>query len=231
MKKLLDVGCGSGGYINLSYYKKLEQEYKIYGIDFLKKNIRSIEKRYPQGSFKLGDVHVIPFPDKSFDAVLARHVLEHVYDIKKTIKEIKRICKKNAEVFIAIPHPRFEHVMMHIVPHYMKKRHHHERIFNRDEFIKMLAREGFRIEKITNDKWPIFVLDLFFGLLARISKKVKMQEQTGIFIVGENDYTQKNKLDFLYRYFYLLINVFNNLFPFMNRIIPFEIKLQAKYEK
>ncbi len=32
MKKLLDVGCGSGGYINLSYYKELEKEYRIYGI-------------------------------------------------------------------------------------------------------------------------------------------------------------------------------------------------------
>lgn len=231
MKKLLDVGCGSGGYINLSCYKELEKEYKIYGIDFLEENIISIKKRYPQGSFKFGDAHAIPFPEKSFDAVLARHVLEHVYDIKKTIKEIKRICKNNAEIFIAVPHPRFEHVMMHIIPHYLKKGHHHERIFNKDEFCKMLVQEGFKIEKITNDKWPIFILDLFFGFFASISKKVRMQDQTGIFVVGENDYTQKNKLDFFYQYLYLLINAFNNLLPFMNIIIPFEINVQAKYEK
>ena len=129
MKKLLDVGCGSGGYINLSYYKKLEQDYKIYGIDFLKKNIHSIEKRYPGGFFRVGDIHNLPFKYNSFDAILARHVLEHVYDIEKTIREIKRVCKKNAEIFIAVPHPRFEHVMMHLVPHYMKKGHHHERNF------------------------------------------------------------------------------------------------------
>lgn len=231
MKKLLDVGCGSGGYINLSYYKELEKEYRIYGIDFLEENIISIKKRYPGGSFRVGDVHNLPFKDNSFDAILARHVLEHVYNIEKTIREIKRVCKKNALLFVAVPHPRFEHVMMYLIPHYMKKKHHHERIFNKDEFVKMLVREGFKIEKITNDKWPIFILDLFFGFLTSISKKVRMKEQTGIFVVGENDYTQKNKLDFLYKYFYLLINAFNSFLPFMNIIIPFEINVQAKYEK
>lgn len=42
--------------------------------------------------------------DNTFDEVYASHVLEHVGDLTKTMKELHRICKKRARIVIRVPH-------------------------------------------------------------------------------------------------------------------------------
>ncbi len=83
MKKL-NLGCGKDikkGYVNLDYIK-------LPGIDV----VHDIEK-FPW-----------PFKDNTFDVVYTSHVLEHVSDLNKTLKEIHRISKNNAEFIIRVPH-------------------------------------------------------------------------------------------------------------------------------
>ena len=41
------------------------------------------------------DIHNMPFQNNSFDIILCNHVLEHVEDDKKAIKEINRVMKKD----------------------------------------------------------------------------------------------------------------------------------------
>jgi len=48
-----------------------------------------------------------PFADNSFSTVYADHLLEHLDDFKKTMEEIKRVCRNNARVFITVPHFSF----------------------------------------------------------------------------------------------------------------------------
>ena len=45
-----------------------------------------------------------PFKDNEFDFVLACHVLEHLYDIPKVMKEIHRITKKYGIIEIYVPY-------------------------------------------------------------------------------------------------------------------------------
>lgn len=45
-----------------------------------------------------------PFKDNDFSEVLISHVLEHVADPIKTLKEIIRICEHHAKVIIKVPH-------------------------------------------------------------------------------------------------------------------------------
>jgi ubiquinone/menaquinone biosynthesis C-methylase UbiE len=83
MKKL-NLGCGADikeGYINLDFMK-------LPGVDIVH-NIN----QFPW-----------PFKDNEFDLVFASHVLEHVEDLVKTMKELKRICKNNAKIIIRGPH-------------------------------------------------------------------------------------------------------------------------------
>ncbi len=47
-----------------------------------------------------------PFKDNTFDLVLLSHVLEHLTDTDKTLKEVRRVAKPGAHVVIQIPYFR-----------------------------------------------------------------------------------------------------------------------------
>jgi len=51
------------------------------------------------------DMKVVPwpFPDRSFDAVYANHILEHVPDLIQTMEEIHRILKLGGRLFVRVP--------------------------------------------------------------------------------------------------------------------------------
>lgn len=50
------------------------------------------------------DVAPWPFPDASFDAVVARHVVEHLEDIPAAMAEIRRVLRPRGEALVATPH-------------------------------------------------------------------------------------------------------------------------------
>jgi len=52
-------------------------------------------------NFLVADAENLPFPDNSFDWVVSSHVLEHLPDFQKGLKEVYRITKKRA--IIALP--------------------------------------------------------------------------------------------------------------------------------
>lgn len=82
--KKLNLGCGADikeGYLNIDLIQQP-------GVD----KIVDIEK-FPW-----------PFKDNEFEEVYTSHVLEHVKDLEKTMKEIHRICKNNGLVVIRVPH-------------------------------------------------------------------------------------------------------------------------------
>ncbi len=53
-----------------------------------------------------------PWRDNSVSEIIANHVMEHLgkstEEYFRIIKEIYRICKNNAKIFIAVPHPRHD---------------------------------------------------------------------------------------------------------------------------
>jgi len=83
MKKL-NLGCGldiKKGYTNLD-------SIKLKGVDVV----------YDLNKFPY------PFKDNEFDEVYTSHVLEHLDDLVKVMKELKRICKPKAKIIIRVPH-------------------------------------------------------------------------------------------------------------------------------
>lgn len=84
MGKKLNIGCGSDlreGYVNLDSIKQP-------GVDV----IHDLDK-FPW-----------PFKDNTFEEVYASHILEHVVDLVKIMKEIHRISKNGARIIIRGPH-------------------------------------------------------------------------------------------------------------------------------
>lgn len=229
--KLLDIGCGPGEIVTISYYKNLEKNYDIFGIDFQEKNIQSIKKRYPKGSFTVANAHKIPFETSAFDAVLMRHVLEHVHKIDQVLKEVKRVGKNNAQIFIAVPHPTLEKAMMRLNPHHISVGHNHERIFTRESLEALLEKNGFIIEHIANQKWPLYVVDVVLGIAAKLLKNIKIEEQTGVYTISKSNYTRSKNTGSLYNFAAKSMGTLNALFPFLNSVIPFEIEVRAVLHK
>lgn len=227
MKRLLDIGCGPGAIFSIGYYKKF-RDTQVYGIDNLKKNIRRVKRRFPAGIFRYSPAEKLPFPDNYFDYILARHVLEHVDDVDKTLGEIKRVTKKGAIIMLAVPHSRMENVLKKLDSHYLGEGHHHKRMFNQNSIVSLLRKYGFQINRVSKEKWPLFVYTTLLMFISKLTKNVEMEEQTGAFRVGKFRYLQAKSIYPLLDTAFAALSTLNTAFPVLNKFIPFEIEVVAK---
>ena len=87
--KILEVGCGSGRFLEF-----LEKNgYKnIYGIDS-SKEMMDIAKKRTKAILIKGDAYKLPFSKNSFEVVFSIHVLMHISNPKKVIGEMLRVSK------------------------------------------------------------------------------------------------------------------------------------------
>jgi SAM-dependent methyltransferase len=84
--KVLDVGCGDG--LISSLIAENREDINIQGIDVLVRD----KTKIPVTEF---DGESIPFPDKSFDAVVFVDVLHHTEAPMKLLREAVRVSKKH----------------------------------------------------------------------------------------------------------------------------------------
>ena len=100
---LLDYGCGSG--TTLEALEKdgwdIEQPWGwkgdiLYqGVDIIPKNIRWCGMQWPRRKWEVNlSLHKIDQPDKSWDIVYSRHVVDHMESFEKALDEHKRVAKK-----------------------------------------------------------------------------------------------------------------------------------------
>ena len=96
-KKHLDIGCGTGDFLNACKNKNIE----CTGIEpsDIARN-KGIEK-YNLNIKKNTDLK--QFEQNSFQSVSMWHVLEHVYEPNQTILDLKKIITNNGTLIIAVP--------------------------------------------------------------------------------------------------------------------------------
>lgn len=94
--KILELGCGLGSLWSINQ-DRIPKGWDIILSDFsramllaTKKNLNSIKHSF---EYKIINAEAIPYPDDSFDAVIANGLLYLVPNLKKTIKEIARVIK------------------------------------------------------------------------------------------------------------------------------------------
>lgn len=227
MKRLLDIGCGPGAIVSIGYYNKFKDT-KIFGIDNLKKNLVLVKKRFPKGTFRYAEAESLPFPGDYFDYILARHILEHVSNVDKSLDEINRVSKKGAKVMIAVPHLRMENVLKKLDSHYLGEGHHHKRMFSQISLENLLKKYGFKIKKVSNQKWPLFIYTVSLMYISNLTDKVKMEEQTGSFRFGNFRYLHAKLLYPLLDSISVVLSALNMIIPFLNNSIPFEVEIIAE---
>ena len=98
---ILDAGCGTGGTVAALNGRFLGA--KIVGIDFSPCAILYAKEK-AAGQLVFGNVHSLPFPDASFDVIIALDVLYHsAVDEKQALREFLRTVKPGGLVLIQVP--------------------------------------------------------------------------------------------------------------------------------
>jgi len=98
-ERVLDVGSGQGMY-RQAIMARAPQGMYIAG-DLSLGMVRSLHSANASDLALNMDVQTLPFPDESFDVVMANHMLYHVPDIDKALNEIRRVLKPDGMLVAA----------------------------------------------------------------------------------------------------------------------------------
>jgi len=96
--KILDIGCGDGGFLSAFMGKKA---WKVYGIEPNIEGYR-LSKEKEVNVFR-NELSKCRFPERHFDAVTLWHVLEHTPDPLKLLKEARRVLDTKGILVLGIP--------------------------------------------------------------------------------------------------------------------------------
>ena len=100
---VLDVGCGTGDFLRL--LAPMVSPGSAVGVDLSETMISEARQRSAENaenlSFRVGSVLELPFPDASFDRILATQLLLHVPDPLKALSEMKRILAASGVIAVS----------------------------------------------------------------------------------------------------------------------------------
>ncbi len=102
-KTTLEIGPGLGEHLN---YEKLttEQKDNYYGLEIRDNMAEEIKAKYPFVKLKIGDCQEkINLPDKSVDRIIAIHLLEHLENLEKFLKQARSILSRKGVLLAVIP--------------------------------------------------------------------------------------------------------------------------------
>ena len=129
----------------LSRFKKLNHDYITADLDSPIADVKA-------------DITNLPFDDNSFDVIFCNHVLEHIPDDTKAMKELFRVMKKGGMGIFQIPQDNERLVTFEdnsiTDPKERAKvfgQYDHVRIYGRDYF-KKLRSIGFRVNEVVYSK-------------------------------------------------------------------------------
>jgi 2-polyprenyl-3-methyl-5-hydroxy-6-metoxy-1,4-benzoquinol methylase len=99
--RLLDVGCGNA--LRLARLRALGWD--VYGQDVDPEAVAYARNTF-QIEVHLGRLEDSGFPEMSFDYVILHHVIEHVHDPVKLLKECRRLLKRGGLLVVVTPNTR-----------------------------------------------------------------------------------------------------------------------------
>ena len=101
-KRVLDVGCGDGQISRLAVALGAEH---VVGVDPTWNQVRVAQQRGGGAVFARSGAATLPFPDHSFDAVVACLVFEHIRDVDEAIAEVARVLQPGGRFCFFLNHP------------------------------------------------------------------------------------------------------------------------------
>lgn len=178
-KKILDVGCGKGFYVDFLTKKGVD----VTGVDFVAKFIREA-KKLKQGRFIKADAQKLPFKDNEFDTVLLFDILEHGDD-RLLLKESARVVKSKILVIVPRKVDRQLEQSGVIFRHYLDKSHLREYL---ESDFKGLAKEcGLMVDTIL-PVHPLYNGTIFSALFGGSNILKKLVRKLVLLLLPKIDY-------------------------------------------
>jgi len=183
-RRILDIGCGDGHFSRIFYDSDGPSE--IVGLDPAANAVAAAESKKGDRrlSYRVGDGHALPFPDRSFDLVLIQGVLHHDNDAEGIVREA---CRVGRQVVVFEPNGNSLplKVLEKLSPYH---RAHREKSYFPRTIDGWLARAGGKVvERRYSNFVPVFAPDL----VARLCKVFEpaIEGIPGIRAVGCANYT------------------------------------------
>jgi SAM-dependent methyltransferase len=133
--------------------------------DFLKSKATVITADLTPGFYRRADKKVLQadatqlsYPDQSFNLVIANHILEHIPDDRKAMREINRVLKKGGQAILQVPFSTLlpttlEEPLINNPKEQSRLfgQKDHVRIYQLNDYLKRLEDSGFLVDYIPYD--------------------------------------------------------------------------------
>ncbi|MEW6242415.1 MAG: class I SAM-dependent methyltransferase [Chloroflexota bacterium] len=96
--RLLEVGSGLGHLIG-----QLEDTFQTYGMDLNHWAVKVSKSVIQRTSLQTASAQDLPFADDSFNVVIIKHIVEHLPDPARAIREIGRVTEPGGILILATP--------------------------------------------------------------------------------------------------------------------------------
>jgi SAM-dependent methyltransferase len=150
---LLDLGCGTGRHT----FEALRRGADAVGLDRNGEDLLGVEKMVaamveagevsqPDGPVTLrADALALPFPNDSFDRVIASEILEHVPEDDVAIAEIFRVVRPGGLVAVSVPRRWPERICWALSDAYHEVQGGHVRIYRAHQLVAALEAAGLEL--------------------------------------------------------------------------------------
>ena len=171
-KKLLDIGCGTGDFLQIAE----QNNWNVFGIE-PNEHARIIANKKTDN--RVFDTAALSnFQQESFDVITLWHVLEHLPDLENQLNLFKKLLKPNGTLIIAVPnHHSFDanHYNQFWAAYDVPRHLWH---FNRASISKLFSKVSMAVVKTK----PMYFDAFYVSLLSEKYKTGKMNFFKGFYI-------------------------------------------------
>ncbi|HEY8642305.1 MAG TPA: class I SAM-dependent methyltransferase [Candidatus Dormibacteraeota bacterium] len=135
---LLDLGCGTGRHTR----EAVRRGARAVALDLRADDLQTAR----EGALAVrGDALALPFPDATFDHVIASEVLEHIPEDGAAIAELRRVLKPSGGLAVTVPRWFPERVCWALSDEYHSNPGGHVRIYRASELRAQLEAHGLQV--------------------------------------------------------------------------------------
>lgn len=177
-RPILDFGCGDGFYAKVLFEKN-----KIdVGIDNNKEILSNALKSEIYKKVIIYDGKRLPFKSEYFSTVVSNCVLEHVFDVDYSLKEIFRVLKKKGIFIVTVATINWENYLFFgrifgdFYKRLFRKVQRHNSLLSEKKWCEVFENAGFKILKkegyISKRETEIIEMSHYFSVIKEVIDKV-----------------------------------------------------------